>query len=165
METEIWKDVVWYEGRYKVSTLWNVFGLNYNKNMKFSINSYWYKVIWLHVNNKRSTNWVHRLVAKAFIPNTENNKEVNHINWIKTDNRVENLEWCSRSENCIHKYRVLKKYPYIRNVSQYSVSWEFIKTWHSVFEVERILHIDHSSIYKNCKWKNKTAGWFIWKYE
>ena len=54
--------------------------------------------------NGRSQSY-HRIIAKCFIPNPYNKRDINHINGIKTDNRAENLEWCTRSENVIHAYR------------------------------------------------------------
>lgn len=105
LSDEIWKDVVGFEGLYQVSNLARikVVGKEYimiQNNDK--PNFMGYNLVTLKKNNTRKTIRVHRLVAIAFIPNPENKPQVNHINAIKTDNRVENLEWATASENSIH---------------------------------------------------------------
>jgi hypothetical protein len=126
---EIWKDIIWYEWLYQVSNLWNVKSLSKKvwikrnnsfwnrkeKLLKPCFNN-WYFMVVLSFNSIKTHYSVHRLIWKHFISNNYNKKEINHKNWIKTDNRLENLEWCTRSENMKHAIKTwlqkVKKWKY-----------------------------------------------------
>lgn len=105
---EIYKDIVGYEGLYQVSNLGNVKSFKYGKQriLKPGVNKCGYLNLNLWINSFSKNFKIHRLVAKAFIENIDNKEYVNHINGIKTDNRVENLEWCTASENQLHSYKL-----------------------------------------------------------
>ena len=104
---EIWKDIKGYEGRYQISNFGRVKSLIYPKEKIMNIynfrrdgekgKGYWR--VRLIKNSSYKYFFVHRLVAEAFIPNPNNYATVNHINGIKTDNRIDNLELCSLKEN------------------------------------------------------------------
>ena len=120
MSKEIWKDIEGYEGMYQVSTLGRVKSLDHyakfinkgtpckrfhkGKILKAIVSRFGYKRLWLRYKRVQRVMSVHRLVAKAFIPNPDNKPQVNHINCIKADNKIENLEWNTTFENMHHAY-------------------------------------------------------------
>lgn len=117
---EIWKDIKGYEGIYQVSNygkvksldraIWmeinNCFGKFKSNLLKQENGANGYPKVVLCKNNLPKTYLVHRLITIAFIPNPYNKPEVNHKNGIKIDNRLENLEWVTLSENHTHAYKI-----------------------------------------------------------
>jgi len=90
---------------YSVDVVGNVRNEKTGKYKTLSLNYKGYLTVLLHKNGKATTRFAHRLAAKAFLPNPENKPQVNHINNIRTDNRLENLEWCTAKENVFHSMK------------------------------------------------------------
>lgn len=99
---EVWKYVVGYEKLYKVSNTGKVWTIKYNRLMTPIKKTHGYLDYKLNNNYKVKNYKAHRLVALHFIPNPLNLPQINHLNHIKTDNRVGNLQWCTQSENIKH---------------------------------------------------------------
>lgn len=118
MEDEEWRDVVGYEGSYIVSNKGSIKSLDrYVKNgvhgkiliksktPKIYVQKQGYHMVRFSIGSHQKLVFVHRVVAQSFIPNPDDKKTVNHKNGIKSDNRVENLEWASQRENNLHAFK------------------------------------------------------------
>src|SRR2546425_4678741 len=110
---EEWRPVVGYEGWYEVSNLGRVRRVKPGRRtrpgriLRHHLNSYGYPAICLYRSGVQRVLRVHRLVAEAFIGQIPDTMEINHLNGIRYDNRIENLEITTRSGNLTHAYRVL----------------------------------------------------------
>jgi len=185
---EIWKDIEGYEDLYQVSSLGRIKSLErfielkngsvrevQEKIMYCGISNSGYYCTWLVKDKKKKGVFVHVLVAKAFIPNPENKREVDHLNFDKLDNKIENLCWATPKENTKRAFDELKlKGPWLGklgkdnpksiSVNQYSLDGEYIKTYPCIEDVYRERGIKSGYISAVCKGKSKTALGYKWKY-
>lgn len=102
------KPIKGYEEIYRATSLGTIFSVRKGIHLSPVPDEDGYLRVSLSFKNKKKNYFIHRLIANTFIDNPHNKPQVNHINGIKSDNRPENLEWVTSSENLIHKYRVLK---------------------------------------------------------
>lgn len=175
---EIWKDIPGYEGLYQASNLGRIRSLdrirpdkNYKQKgriMLFHKNHAGYYQLRLSKNGKAKTLRVNRLIALTFIPNRENKDSVNHINGIRTDNRVENLEWNTMKEQIWHQHKVLNT-PYsdmkkCRMNKERKVIRSDGKIYNSIKEAKEDLGHKNAPIVEVCQGKRKTAYGYSFKY-
>lgn len=126
LENEIWLPIQGYEGLYEVSNMGRIKTLERTyyggvvpvkiktRLRKLVVSKKGYLSLLLSKDGIDKQFKVHRLVAEAFIPNIENKPQVNHKNGIKSDNRIENLEWATNKENCVHSWEVLNRASYLQ---------------------------------------------------
>jgi predicted P-loop ATPase len=153
---EIWKTIKGFEN-YQISNLGSVINVKSKRILKHSTLR-GYKNVILSNNSFKKKFSVHRLVAMHFIENTQNKPCVNHINGIKDDNRLKNLEWCTYSENEIHSYRNLGKIN--GGIKKRKIELNQIKVIKKMYndgisqrKIAKIYNVCQDTIYKivNCK--------------
>ena len=176
---ETWKDVAGYEGLYQVSNLGRVRSLLHGKIwiLKSLGNRRGYLRVERNRNGTRKDIYVHRLVAEAFIPNPLNLPQVNHKDEDKTNNSVDNLEWCTAKYNLnygtcqarksakLKGRRRLVNWSRAKVVLQYDKSGNFVREWPSTIEVQRQTGFAQPHISDCCRGKRKSAYGYIWRFK
>lgn len=177
MEIELWKDVEAYEGTYQVSNLGRVRSLDRYVKFPtgdhltrgriladcFQVNGYRY--VPLHINGNRKNHRIHRLVACAFLSNTENKSEVNHKDENVNNNRVDNLEWNTSKENAnfgTRNERMVKAQK-IR-VVKLDDELNLVKVYDSCIDAAMDNGVTDSCIVRVCKGKYLHSNKFRWMY-
>lgn len=185
---EIWKDIKDYENHYQISNFGNIKSLKDGKGkmlkLKKGKNGYLYTN--LSKNGKVKTYTVHKLVAQTFILNPENKPEIDHINTVRNDNRVENLRWVTRKENNnnlltkekmsnAHEGKKLseeckKKLSEIRKglnnpTARAVVCLENGIVYSTITQCAEELGLSTSNITKVCRKKRRATGGYHFKYE
>lgn len=159
---EVWKDIEGYKGLYQVSSWGRVKNYRSGRVLKCDKTTYGYLRVTLVNNGNIQHQLVHRLVAEAFIPNPENKPQVNHIDENKENNCVENLEWCTRSENMNHGTRNL------RASKTNSIPIVCIETgveYYGIKECARNMGLHDGNITSVLKGKRKHTGGYTFKYK
>lgn len=180
VEKEVWKPVCGYEELYAVSTegrVKRVVGFQCKKDrlLKDHDNGSGYRFVHLSKDSKVKQYYVHRLVALAFIDNEQSKEEVNHIDGDRSNNRLCNLEWVTRSENHYHRYNYLKQKGVnlgktgklnwnSKPVVMKNLDGKKIKTFPAVMEAMRQTGINDANIRQCIYGKTHTAGGYKWEY-
>ena len=153
------KDVVGYEGLYAVTSCGKVYSYRNKRFLTPWVNSKGYLMVNLCKDGKVKKYLIHRLVAEAYLPNPENLPQINHKDENKTNNCLQNLEWCDAKYNTNYGTRNEKiKKP----ILQLSLDGELIREWNSATDVGKEVR---KGISKCLRGKSKSSYGYIWKYK
>lgn len=158
---EEWKDIIGYEGLYKISSWGRVWSCRRNAYRKPVFTGKYYQIK-LCKNGVVDYPSIHRLVAQHFLDNPNNLPEVNHKDENKLNNHVDNLEWCTHEYNTSYGTRNSR---IGKANSKPVICIETGIIYSSVMEAERQTGIHNGNIIQVCNGRRKTAGKYHWRYE
>lgn len=160
------KKIKGYEN-YEVDSLGNVYTLNYKRTgrerkLKPDKNKFGYLQVNLYRNGKVKKFYIHRLVAISFIENKYNKPQVNHINEIKNDNRVDNLNWMTAKENIMHSFSGSKSYNY-KPKNYYKNKTTSRSDFKRICKKQNWIFEDFEEVYSGEKYKTHRKYYYIYK--
>ena len=157
------KDVVGYEGLYAVTSCGKVYSYKSKKFLKPGVYKKGYLFVNLWKDGGYKSKQIHRLVAEAYIPNPDNLPQINHKDENKTNNCLQNLEWCTSKYNNNYGTRNERRSDKLKKpIIQYDLDGNFIKEWHSATDVGKEVRC---GIYQCINGNRKTAYNYIWKFK
>lgn len=170
LDDEVWRDIIGYEGFYQISNKCRIRSLyNYKRDgtniLKPKIKRGYYQ-IGLRKDGVRKWYQVHRLLAQAFIPNPNNLPCVNHKDENKTNNELDNLEWCTTSYNNTYGTRIERvRERTSKKVLKYDLNGNFLERYVSVTDAGRKNNVSPGNIVSVCKGYYKQIKGYIYRYE
>ena len=152
---EEWKEISGTAGMYEISSYGRLWSNITHKFLKTYVNSDGYLLATFPINGVKKRRTMHRLVAEAFIPNPGEKPQINHIDANRTNNRIDNLEWCTPSENTLHSFKIgtSKRYPHHEKAVVRSDG----KRYNSMCEAARDINVPYSYIRDVCNGTQKTT--------
>lgn len=180
METEEWKNVVGFEGKYMVSNMGRVKAVERDVltphggikhipehilTLQLDVYGY-YRINLMTKNNTRKKCAVHRLVAEAFIPNPKNYPIINHKDEIRTNNKASNLEWCTYQYNNTYGTVLERRSKTVsRKIEMIDMkNGKILKTFNSAKEAAVSVGVHRTAILEVCRSKKHTAGGYVWRF-
>ena len=169
---EIWKDIKDYEGLYQISNLGRI--KSFRRSTKFkcpdeyiltpTVANNGYMQVTFYKDKTKHKFLVHRLVAKAFLPNPNNYPQVNHKDENRENNRVDNLEWCTAEYNNAYGTAQLRKIDTVsKPIEQLTYDGKVIAIYRSTRIASEILHIERGTLSSAINKHSQCQG-FFWRY-
>ena len=159
-----WRTVIEYD-KYEVNQFGEIRHKKRKQILKPRPNHGGYEYVSFRINGENKNFAIHRIVANAFIPNPNGYMEVNHKDYNKSNNCVDNLEWVTSSSNKNHAYKKIENHiTRGKKVEQYTKAGEYVKTYDTVSDAAKAMGCCVSAISNCCLGRAKTSMGFQWRF-